>query len=389
MNPTFRFIFAAAIGGSLAASLSSCAKHEEGGQMPPTSVRTAVAEKIDVPVVVNAFGNTKDQVSVDVVPQVSGRLQQTFIRDGAVVTNGQPLFLIETSDYTNRLRQAEGTVAADKAELELARLTLERNRPLLAKNMVSAEAFDTLKTKLDSATARLQIDEAALDQARLDLSRCMVTSSVNGVCSKRFIDNGNLVVANQTKLTNVRSYDPLFVEFSVSEHYLDLLRREMAAGPVRIEVTPRDDTNSYGGELVFLDNAVDRETGTIGLRGLVPNAQMKLWAWQFVEVRIMAGTARGAVMVPESAVQFGKDGPYTFIVVADNKVALRLVKPGVRHKHLLQVVEGVSVGERVVVLGQLMLYPGAVVAEAAPPPVNGRAPGGKPPAADQSNEKDK
>jgi len=380
MNQTIRFAGFIAICSSLILTLTACGGRGSGQQqMPPTAVQTAVAEKMDSPVVINAFGNTKDQVSIDVVPQVSGRLQQTFILDGAVVTNGQPLFLIETSDYTNRVRQAVGTVAADRAELELCRLTLERNRPLLAKNMVSAEAFDTLKTKLDSTAAKLQIDEAVLDQAWLDLSRCMVTSSINGVCSKRFLDNGNLAIANQTKLTNIRSYDPLFVDFSVSEHYLDLLRREMAAGPIRIEITPRDDTNSYTGELVFMDNAVDHLTGTILLRGLVPNPDRKIWARQFIEVRILAGIARDAVMVPESVVQFGKDGPYAFVVTKDNKAELRLVKPGVRYDKLLQIIEGVAPGEKVVVLGQLMLYPGATVMEAASPASSsGKAPASAP-----------
>ncbi|MBU4211442.1 MAG: efflux RND transporter periplasmic adaptor subunit, partial [Verrucomicrobia bacterium] len=309
MNRYLRFAVILVTLSTLSLALGACSKRQKGPpQFPPTAVQTTLAVKMDTPVVISAFGNTEDQVSVDVLPQVTGMLVKTFILDGAIVTNGQPLFLIDPSDYAIRVRQADGLVAADRANLELSRLTLERNRPLLAKNMISAETFDTLKTKLDSATAQLQIDEAALDQARLDLSRCMVTSSVNGVCSKRFLDNGNLVMANQTKLTNVRSYDPLFVEFSISEQYLDILRREMAAGPVRIEITPRDDTNSYAGELVFLDNAVNLQTGTILLRGQVPNPDRKLWAQQFIEVRILAGIARDAVMVPESAVQFGKDG---------------------------------------------------------------------------------
>lgn len=364
MNRYLRFAVILVTLSTLA--LGACSKRPKGPpQFPPSAVQTAFAVKMDTPVVIDAFGNTEDQVSVDVVPQVSGMLVETFILDGAIVTNGQPLFLIDPSDYVIRVRQADGLVAADRTNLELSRLTLERNRPLLAKNMISAETFDTLKTKLDASTAQLQIDEAALDKTRLDLSRCMITSSVNGVCSKRFLDNGNLAMANQTKLTNVRSYDPIFMEFSVSEQYLEILRREMAAGPVRIKVLPRGDTNSYGGELTFLDNAVNHQTGTILLRGLVPNPDRKLWAQQFIEVRIMAGVARDAVMVPESVVQFGKDGPYAFVVTRDNKADLRLVKTGVRHNDLLQIIEGVAPGEKVVALGQLMLYPGASVMEAA------------------------
>ncbi len=377
MNLFLRPAIRLALCGSLFLILTACTRRaHEAMQMPPVAVQTTLALTMDTPVVITAFGNTKDQASVDVIPQVSGKLVRTFIPDGAIVTNGQPLFLIDPSDYAIRVRQSDGLVTADRANLELSRLTLERNRPLLAKNMISAETFDTLKTKFDAATAQLQIDEAALDQSRLDLSRCMVTSSINGVCSKRFLDNGNLAIANQTKLTNVRSYDPLFVDFSVSERYLSVLRREMAAKPVRIEVTPHGDTNNYAGELVFLDNAVNQETGMILLRGLVPNPDRKIWAQQFIEIRILAGVALNAVMVPESAVQFGKDGPYAFVVTKENKADLRLVKTGVRYDNLLQIVEGVASGEKVVVLGQLMLYPGAAVMEAAAPAATS-APAGK------------
>lgn len=359
-------------------TLGACAKRQPGPPaFPPTAVQMATALSTNAPIVINAFGNTKDFEGINIVPQVSGMLVKTFIADGAVVTNGQPLFLIDPRDYSLRVRQAEGQVAADRANLELNRLTLERNRPLLAKSMVSQETFDTLKTKVDASAAQLQIDEALLDQARLDLSRCTVTSTVNGVCSKRSLDNGNLVAANQTKLTNIRCYDPLFLDFSVPEQDLPLLRRAMTEGSVRIEVTPRGETNSYAGTLIFLDNAVDIQTGTVALRGKMPNADRKLWAQQFIEVRIFAGIARDAVMVPESAVRFGKQGPYTFIVSTENKAELRPVKLGVRYDSLLQIVEGVAPGERVVVLGQLMLYPGAAVAEAQTPPPAGSAPAEK------------
>lgn len=362
-------------GSLLALTLAACSKAMKGPpQRPPTMVQMAPAVKMDAPILISAFGSTKDQASVDVVPQVSGLLLKTFIEDGAFVTNGQSLFLIDERDYALRVRQAEALAAADRANLELSRLTLERNRPLHAKNMISAESFDTLKAKLEAAEAQLRMDEAALDQARVNLARCTVVSPLDGVCSKRFVDNGNLVIANQTRLTNVRSYDPLYVEFSVSEQYLTVLRRELATGPLPIEVAPRGDTNSYAGSLIFLDNTVNQQTGTILLRGLLPNPQLKLWSGQFVEVRLRAGTARDAVMVPESAVQFGKDGPYLFVVTEENQAALRLVKPGVRYDQQLQIFEGVAPGERVVALGQLMLFPGASVVAA--PPAGERAESG-------------
>ena len=376
MKQRLRLVGMLAAGCALALITSACGKHGGPPQRPPVAVQTAAALKMDTPVIIHAFGNTKDQSSIDILPQVSGKLVQTFIQDGAVVTNGQPLFLIDPSDYAARVRQVEGAVAADRANVNLSRITLERNQPLLEKQLISTEDFDTLKTRVDAAEAQLQADEAALDLANLNLSRCTITSSVAGVCSKRYVDNGNLVAAGQSKLTNIRSYDPMLVDFSVSEQYLPSLRRALAEGEAKIEVTPRGDTNVYTGTLDFMDNAVNPMNGTILLRGQVPNPDLKIWAQQFVEVSIFVDTVRDAVMVPEGAVQFGKQGPYLFVVSKDGKADLRVVKVGVRYNNLLQVVEGVAPDENVVVLGQLMLYPGAQVVDMSHMPPGGGAPAG-------------
>jgi multidrug efflux system membrane fusion protein len=137
----------------------------------------------------------------------------------------------------------------------------------------------------------------------------------------------------------------------------------MAKGAVLIEVTPQNDTNSCVGTLTFIDNSVNPQTGTILLRGQVPNPDLKLWSHQFVDVTIFAGVEHDAVMIPEGAVQFGKMGPYLF-VAKDGKADMRVVKTGIRYKDTIQILEGVLPGESVVVLGQLMLFPGAPVAEA-------------------------
>ena len=343
-----------------------------GKEAPPPKmafpVKMTLAVQMDTPVVISAFGNTKERMSVDMIPQVSGQLLQTFIKDGAIVTNGQPLFQIDPRDYAARVQQAKAAIAADKANLELARLTVERNQPLLAKKLISAEDFDTLKTKCASAEAALQSDEAALDLANLNLSRCTITAPLAGLCSVRYADDGNLVAAGMTRLVNIRSYDPLFVDFSVSEEYLPLIRRAVADGPVKLELVPRGETNVYTGKLDFIDNAVSTMTGTIQLRGSAPNADLKLWAQQFVSVSVHAGSVPGAVMVPEGAVQFGKQGPYLFVINKENKAEMRIVQLGVRYRDLLQCVSGVAAGENVVVLGQLMLFPGAPVMDATKPP---------------------
>lgn len=344
---------------------TSCAKKAAPPAMPPAVVQTTSAARMDAPVVIDAFGTTADQASVDVVPQVSGTLVEALIADGAIVTNGQALFRIDPRDYAMRVRQADAALAADRASLAMSLLTLARNRTLLDQKLISQEDFDTLTTRADAAGAAVKADEATLDLSRLSLERCTVVAPLSGVCSRRDVDAGNLVAAGMTRLVNIRSYDPISVDFSVSEQDLPLIREALRTPPVRIEVRPRGDTNTYAGTLAFMDNAVSSQTGTIALRGTVPNADLKLWANQFVAVRVFARVEHDAVMVPEGAVQFGKMGTYLFAVSATNTAEMRLVESGIRYNDLLQIRSGVAAGERIVVLGQLRLFPGAPVMDLA------------------------
>lgn len=363
----WNLLLAVAIGFS-----AGCNKKQDGAPpMRPQPVRATTALVMDTPLLINAFGNTEDRMSLDVVAQVSGLLVKTLIQDGAVVQPGQPLFQIDPRDYEVRVRQAEGALAADRAALALSRQTLERTLPLLEKKLVSREDVDILQTKVDATAAQVQVDEASLEQARLNLSRCTITAPWAGVCSKRLVDDGNLVTAGVTRLINIRSYDPIYLQFSVSEQYLQQLRAAKAAGAVSLEIRPRGDTNVYLGTLEFVDNAVNSQSGTIMMRGQAPNPELKLWAEQFVDVRIQAGRVPGAVMVPEGAVQFGKMGPYLFVISGESKAEMRQVQTGVRYNDLIQIVNGVAGGESVVVLGQLMLYPGAPVMDLSREPAAG------------------
>jgi multidrug efflux system membrane fusion protein len=348
----------------LALGAGACGKKGAMPPRPPAMVRLAPAVKMPASVVITAYGTTQDKESVDVVPQVSGVLQTVLVQDGAVVTNGQPLFLIDPRDYQMRLQQAEGMIAVDRSNLELARATLQRNQPLLEKRLISTDNFDVLKTRVASLESQLKMDEAAVDQARLNLSRCTLTAPLAGICSKRTLDAGNLATAGLTRLINIRSYDPLRLDCTVSEQYLPAIRRAMAAGPIPVDVTPQGDTNRFTGTLSFMDNAVNPATGTLLLRGEVPNPDLKLWANQFVTLRIIVDTLPDAIMVPESAVQFGKAGSYLYVTAASNTVAQRAVTTGIRDQDLVQITSGVAEGEVVVTLGQLTLYPGATVMDA-------------------------
>ena len=353
------------IGSALVLLSTSCAK--QGGTPPrqPSPVQTAPAIRMDTPMVLTGFGSTTERASVDIVPQVSGTMLKRFFADGAMVTNGQPLFLIDTADYELRVKQAENLLAAERANSDLARLTLERSRSMYEKKLISQEDFDTLQARLDAASAQVKSDESLLSQARLNLARCSINAPMDGICSKHLVDEGNLATAGLSRLTNIRSYDPINVDFALSEQYLPIIRSALQTPPVRIEVTPRGETNRYNGTLVFMDNAVSPQTGTIALRGTIANADKKLWANQFVEVRIFAGVEHDAIMVPEGAVQFGKMGTYLYAVTSSNTATIKTVKTGVRFNDKIQVLGNVTPDERVVVLGQFTLYPGASVMDAS------------------------
>lgn len=341
---------------------AGCMKNRGGPPVfPPSSVQSAQAVRMDAPILIAAFGTTDSRASVDVVPQVSGILTHTYVQDGAVVTNGQPLFEIDPRDYALRVQQAESQLAADQASLTLSTATLARNRTLREQNLISAEDFETIQARVAAATAQIQADQATLEQARLNLARCTITAPLGGICSRRYLDTGNLAAAGQNRLINIRSYDPIQVDFSVSEQYLPILRQALQAGPVPIAVIPRGETNRYPGVVTFLNNAVSSQTGTILLRGEIPNADLKLWAQQFVQVSVVAGQVRDAVLVPEGAVQFGKMGNYLYAITSTNTADLRVVKTGIRVEDRIQIEQGVAPGERVIVLGQMMLRPGAPV----------------------------
>lgn len=377
MKQKFTLMLNVTAAGALVLGAAGCGRGKGGPPvMPPASVTLATVVAVDTPVEISGFGTTEDRATVDIVPQVSGLLQSTAIQDGAVVTNEQPLFYVDASDYAARVKQAEGMVAANRADLDLSRQTLTRNAALLEKKLISAEQYDTLKTRVTASEAQLAMNEAALELARLSLARCTIRAPFAGVCSKRLVDDGTLLAAGMTRLINIRSYDPLDVEFSVPEQHLGALREARAKGPVKVEILPRGDTNLYTGSLSFIDNAVNPLTGTILLRAQVPNPELRLWSRQFVEVHVESGVIPGALMVPESAVQFGKLGPYVFAVTAESKADLRPVQTGIRHDDMIQIVRGVQAGDRVVVHGQLLLYPGAAVAEAKAAPAQPGAPAG-------------
>lgn len=386
MRQGWIFIGMAAI---LAGGLCGCLKQKEvaADERPPAAVQTASAIQTNVPMILQAFGRVVAVENVDVMPQVSGKLLEIHFKDGATVKAGDKLFTIDPREYKASLDKAEATLAADQAGLKMKKATLERNAKLIEKNLISKEDFEKVQADFDASDAQVRLDKAAVDLAAINLEYCSIVAPTDGHAGKRLVDAGNLVQAGSTKLVNLRKLDSLYVDFSVSEEQLSLIRNAMNKGTLDVDFMPERELRQvqklsetrgatgvdaslreyeekgYDAQLVFLDNTVSDTTGAIALRAIVTERMEELWPGQFVRVGLTVETRSNAVIVPANAVQSGKNGPYVFVVKPDQTADYRMVKQAFPWASYIVIDKGVQAGELVVLLGQMGLYPGAKVFE--------------------------
>ena len=343
---------------------AGCKKAPPTGPMdpPPAPVTAIPAETADVPVYLDEIGRTVAREMVTIQPQVSGRILELHFTDGAEVKAGDPLFTIDGRPFKAQLAAAEATLAQSKATLDLARLDFERSENLLKELAISKQDYDTSKSAVAVAEARAKQDEAAIETARLNLEYCSIKSPIEGRAGQRLVDVGNIVEANQTSLLVIQRLDPIYADFTVMEKDLGAVQRQMAKGALKVEVrVPEDQGKSLPGELTFLDNAVQRESGTVKLRATVANSDRHLWPGRFVKVRLILETIPGAVVVPSTAVQVSAMGPYVFVVNAQSRAEMRKVTVGQRQGDKVVIQSGVKAGENVVTTSSMMVQPNGAV----------------------------
>lgn len=339
----------------------------EGGRAkrPPVPVTVAVSIKKDMPVEIRAIGTVEPFVSVGIKSQVEGILEKANFREGDPVKAGELLFTIDPRSFSARVRQAEATLAKDRAALDNARRQAKRYGPAARKGYVSAEQSDQAQTTAASLAAQVQADQAALESARLDLDHCTIRSPISGITGDLLTDPGNLVKADADQpLVTINQVVPIKVSFTAPEQDLPEIKKYLAAGTLTVQAAPNGNAGQpQTGKLSFLDNTVDPTTGTIQLKAIFANRKRALWPGQFVNVRLFLTTRRGATVVPSQAVQTGQHGTFVYVVQKDRTVALQPVTVAFDVGREAVIAKGLAPGETVVTDGQMRLVPGAAIKE--------------------------
>jgi membrane fusion protein, multidrug efflux system len=323
----------------------------------PVLVATAVQKA--VPVQLRAVGNVEPYTTVSIKSQVTGVLMEAHFKEGQDVKKGQQLFTIDPRPFEAALRQAEANMQRDNAQLKNLREQVRRYAELVEKQYVSREQYDLIKTNADAAEAVVEADKAAVENAKVQLSYCYIYSPVNGRVGSLLVNEGNLVRVNDgAPLVIINQVNPINVTFSVPEQHLSDLKRHMNAGQLKVDASfQSDDGRPEQGLLEFVDNAVDRSTGTIKLKATFANTERRLWPGQFINVALTLTTQPDAVVIPSEAVQVGQDGQHVFVVQPDKRVEVRSVSMGTTSGGEAVITKGLAAGEQVVREGQFLLGP--------------------------------
>jgi multidrug efflux system membrane fusion protein len=348
-------------------TLAACSKNNvqaAGPTGPPAPLVTVVqASAQDVPRYLDEIGRNGAYESVNVTPQVGGRILERHFQDGENLKKGQLLFVIDPRPYKAQLDSAQASLAQAKAALDLAKIQFSRDQEIIATRAISKQDYDTKKNTVDVDQAQVAAAEASLETAKLNLEYCYIHSPINGRAGARLVDVGNVVQANTSSLLSIQRLDPIYANFTITERDLPEVQKQMARGGLKALVRLPSDQESAAriGRVEFLDNTVQNGSGTVNLRATISNPDHHFWPGQFVDVKLVLTTEKAAVLVPNQATQISQQGPFVYVVKPDNSAELRPVKLGQRQGNDVVVTEGLAANERVVLAGQLLVRPGGKV----------------------------
>jgi multidrug efflux system membrane fusion protein len=348
---------------------------------PTVAVTTTKAALRDFPVVVTALGAAQAWQGVVIRAQVNGRLLSVPVKEGAQVKKGQLLAEIDPAPYQATLMVAQGAQRRDEAALEQARIDLQRYQTLLAQNSIAKAQVDTQGALVKQLEGTVMVDKGQVAAAQVNVNYTRIVSPVDGRVGVRLVDAGNVVSTQDTQgILLVNEVSPIAVTFTVPQGDFQRLAAltDGFAKPLSTQALSQETGADLGtGELEVADNHVDASTGTVQMKAKFLNGDRKLWPGQFVNVRMTVQTLQHAVTVPATAVNQGPNGPFVFVVShgeAGDTARIQPVKVVTTQDFTAVIQDGVSPGDTVVTDGQLSLRPGSKVKER--PAAGAGGPGG-------------
>ena len=339
---------------------------------------SAIVKKHDVPIKLTANGTVISQQTVEVRPQLSAIVKTVHIKEGQFVQKGDKLFTLDARTESANLNKAEAQLARSNADFENAIRNLKRQKKLFEQKFISQAALDTAQKDFDSLKGKLDFDKAFVQESRVAHGFTTITAPISGRTGSIPVHPGSLVQPNiaipgsvtqprSAVLVSITQINPINIRFTLPERKLSILQQALAKGDVTVS-TELDTAGEelIEGRLIFIDNAVDTQSGSILIKAEFPNQNKKLWPGMFVTVVLTPEVIIDALTVPVQAVQTGPENKFLYVIGKDNKVEqktiiVRLVQDGIA------VVEGATPGTKIVVEGGQNLRPGSTVIETKSP----------------------
>ncbi|HEX5053266.1 MAG TPA: efflux RND transporter periplasmic adaptor subunit [Planctomycetota bacterium] len=349
----------------------SCQKEPEAAPTaPPIDVNVAKPLQRDVPIYFDAIGETRGNTEIEIRARVEGFIETIDFEQGKLVKKGDLLYTLDPRPFQAALARAKAALAESEAQRARAQQDVARYEPLVEKNAISRQVYETSVAVEKAAAAAVDASKAMVEQAEIDLSYTRILAPEDGLVGKTEVYAGTLVGRGQsTLLTRISRIDPIHARANISERdYLALSRRRLETGgaPAKeatFQLVLADGTeHKEPGKLVFVDRNVDTRTGTIMFEAAFPNPGNLLRPGQFARVRCLMDTARGALLVPQRAVKEMQGSYHVMVVGADGAVAQRLVTTAERVGSLWRIATGLKADDQVLVDGLQKVRPGMKVA---------------------------
>ena len=367
-NGAWRHVARALAAAAAVAALTGCEDKNTFVAPPPPKVDVATPVQRAVTRYVEATGNTAPVKSVDLVARVQGFLQSIDYQDGSFVKQGTQLFLIEPETYKLKLEQAQAAEVGAQATLKQAEADFKRQVDLVQRQAVSQATLDTSTSTRDNAQASLQQAQVNTRLAEVNYGYTKVSAPFDGIVSAHLVSVGELVgVSSPTQLATIVALDPIWVNFTVNEQDVLRIRAEAARRGLTVadlkqlpvQVGLQTETGyPHEGHLDYVSPTLNTSTGTLAVRGVLPNDKRALLPGYFVRVRVPFDQDKSALLVPDTALGSDQGGRYLLVVNADNTVEQRKVQIGPVDNGLRVIESGLKPDDRVVIAGLLRVIPG-------------------------------